>query len=138
MTYERSWLIWAVMALALASAQGQEVPTFSVSGDVLGASGDHTIHVAVWDATGFLKKPVQEIRFRPGESVHYKFVLKPGHWAITAYEDLNENGVLDVGLFGPKEPHAFWRPFRGQHKPHFDEVAAIVDHDISDANLILK
>ena len=138
MTSNNGWLIGAAVAFVLVSAQGQEVTRFSVSGEVLGASGHHTIHIALWDVTGFLKTPVEEIRIRPGESLHYKLFLKPGVWAISAYEDLNENGVLDVGIFGPREPHGFWRPFRGRHKPRFDEVAAMVDYDISDANLVLK
>jgi hypothetical protein len=39
---------------------------------------------------------------------------------------------------GPKEPNGFWRAFTGHHKPRFEEVAAIVDRDVSDANIALK
>jgi hypothetical protein len=57
---------------------------------------------------------------------------------VSAYEDRNENGVLDMGLFGPKEPSGFWRPFAGWHKPHFDEVVVQVDRNIADADVTLK
>ena len=70
----------------------------------------------------------------PGRVPRFEFVVEQGRWVVSAYEDLNENGALDMGLFGPKEPSGLWRPFRGWHRPHFDEVASAVDRDIRDAN----
>src|SRR5205807_5889173 len=52
-----------------------------------------------------------------------------GRWALSAFEDRNGNGVLDTGLFGPKEPSGFWHPFTGHHKPRFEEVAFVIDQD---------
>jgi len=68
----------------------------------------------------------------------FRFDLPPGSWAVSAYEDKNDNGVLDMGLFGPKEPSGFWRPFSGWHKPKFDEVAASITRDTRDADVTLK
>jgi uncharacterized protein (DUF2141 family) len=64
--------------------------------------------------------------------------VRRGRWAISAFEDRNENGVLDMGLFGPKEPNGFCRPFHGRHQPHFDEVAISIDKDFTGANIVLK
>jgi hypothetical protein len=36
------------------------------------------------------------------------------------------------------ESTRFRRPFRGWHKPQFGEVAILVDHDVTDANIVLK
>jgi uncharacterized protein (DUF2141 family) len=110
----------------------------TIAGQVSGPPREHTVYVALWDAAGFLKTPVQQIRIAPGAALTFQFKAAPGRWAVSAYEDRNENGVLDMGLFGPKEPSGFWRAFSGWHKPRFDEVASTVERDVADANLQLK
>jgi uncharacterized protein (DUF2141 family) len=126
------------LGLMLTATQAQEPTRVSISGEITGVSGAHTIRVAIWNEGGFLQKPVQDVRLDAGRATRYTFVVPIGRWAISAYEDRNEDGVLDMGLFGPKEPNGFWRPFRSRHKPHFDEVAMLVDHDIADANIVLR
>jgi uncharacterized protein (DUF2141 family) len=96
------------------------------------------VRVALWDADGFLRKPTQDLRFDAGTTPRFHFTARPGRWAVSAYEDRNENGVLDMGVFGPKEPSGFWRPFNGWHKPRFDEVASTVDRDVANADVSLK
>jgi uncharacterized protein (DUF2141 family) len=39
--------------------------------------------------------------------------LKPGKYAIRAFQDLNGNGKFDIGIFGPKEPYGFSNNVRG-------------------------
>ena len=56
---------------------------------------------------------------------------------MSAFEDLNDNGILDMGFFGPKEPSGFWRPFHAKRKPRFDDVASQIDHAISNADVKL-
>lgn len=113
------------------------VVTCRVSGTVTGGSGKHTIHVALWDAAGFLAKPMREIRIEPGTPADFHFDVPAGRWALSAYEDENGNGKLDMGLFGPKEPSGFWRPFHGWHKPRFDEVAEEIDQNTTGADIRL-
>lgn len=44
--------------------------------------------------------------------------LKPGVYALSAYQDENDNQALDRGLFGiPKEPYGFSRNARGDKGP---------------------
>ncbi len=112
--------------------------TFRLSGHVIGGSGKHYLHVALWDRAGFLDQPVREIVVHPGEQAEFRFEVPRGRWALSAYDDLNDNGKLDMGAFGPKEPNGFWRAFHGWHKPHFDEVAIEVDRDILDADIHLS
>ena len=132
---KRSWIaIWATAA----AVHAQEVRTVTISGEVHGASHTHTVYVALWAERGFLAQPIQEIRIEPGHDARFRFAVAPGRWAISAYEDRNENGLLDMGLFGPKEPSGFWRPFRGKHKPHFDEVVVAVDRDCADVVVALR
>ena len=124
----------AVAGLVLIAAS--PAPTVAITGRVLGASGAHPVYVALWDAAGFQSKPVQQIRL--GADGSFRFEVAPGRWAVSAFEDVNENGVLDMGLFGPKEPAAFWRPYHAYRKPRFEDVAMQVDGTLSDANISLR
>jgi len=128
---------WVFVGSGIAS-KADSLANVSVSGTVIGASGVHTIHVALWDSTGFMRQPVQEVQLRPGAGCSFGFSMAPGRWAISAFEDINENGACDMGLLGPKEPSGFLRPFHAWHKPRFDEVAAQIDHDISNADVKLR
>jgi uncharacterized protein (DUF2141 family) len=135
--FRRKWSWLAIWATA-AGVYAQEVRTVTIAGEVRGATQTHTVHVALWAERGFLAQPVQEICIEAGHDTHFRFAVAPGRWAISAYEDRNENGLLDMGLFGPKEPSGFWRPFRGKHRPHFDEVAVAVDRDSADIVVTLR
>jgi uncharacterized protein (DUF2141 family) len=126
------------MLLLVSVSRAEPQMSVTISGRISGTSGLHTVHVALWDVKGFLRKPVQEVQLTGQTTPRFQFILRPGQWAVSAYEDRNENGILDMGLFGPKEPSGFWRPFHGWHKPRFEEVASDVDRDISDANVALN
>jgi uncharacterized protein (DUF2141 family) len=127
----------AAIWLALSPAGGEE-PGVTIAGRIPGSPRAHTVRVALWDANGFLKTPARETRIAAGAELRFQFTARPGRWAISAYEDRNENGVLDMGPFGPKEPTGFWRAFAGWHKPRFDEVASTVEHDVFNADVLLK
>jgi uncharacterized protein (DUF2141 family) len=124
--------------IALGPPGWAEPATVALSGRVRGASGTHAVHVALWRREGFLDHPAQEKRFAPGAAPEFRFDVPPGSWALSAFEDQNDNGVLDMGHFGPKEPSGFWRPFTGWHRPKFDEVAASVGRDTPGADITLK
>jgi uncharacterized protein (DUF2141 family) len=128
----------ALLAVPLASAHGEPARAIAIAGHIVGAPRAHSVEVALWDAEGFLKHPVKTVRFAAGHEARYTFTVPPGRWALSAYEDRNENGVLDLGLFGPKEPSGFWRPFGGWHKPRFDEVAVQVERDVTSADITLE
>jgi uncharacterized protein (DUF2141 family) len=128
---------FALFAARIGAAAAAE--TFKVAGRVLGASEKNAVYVKLWQADGFLTKPVREIKIEPGAEPVFHFEVIKGRWAVSAYEDRNSNGKLDMWWFGPpKEPSGFWRPFNGHHKPRFDEVASPVDKDILDADITLK
>jgi Uncharacterized protein conserved in bacteria (DUF2141) len=135
------WLSVALIAVSTAMSTASPLPpgsiAISLSGRVIGGSGKHVILVALWDASGFLKRPVQQIRIEPQTDPHFQFQIPPGRWAVSAFEDENDNGILDMGFFGPKEPAGFWRPFHGWRKPHFDDVAVLIDQSTTDADIVL-
>ena len=132
------WIVAGVVALLVARTAVAAPQTFKLSGRVLRSSGKSVVYVALWQADGFLKRPVQQVRFEPGEPPLFQFEVPAGRWAVSAFEDRNGNGILDMGLFGPKEPSGFWRAFTGWHKPRFDEVASIIERDTPNADITLK
>jgi uncharacterized protein (DUF2141 family) len=113
--------------------------TFKLSGRVMGASGKSVIYVALWQADGFLVRPAQTRRIAIGEEAVFHFELPArGRWAISAFEDRNGNGTLDMGTFGPEEPSGFWRPFSAPRRPEFGDVDTLINRDIANANVTLK
>jgi uncharacterized protein (DUF2141 family) len=133
-----SWK-WLVVGLLVSPTSALAEPSsVTLSGHVLGASGKYTVYVALWRRDGFLQRPAEGVRIEPHAPPSFGFKVSPGRWALSAFEDKNGNGVLDMGLFGPKEPAGFWRPFTAWHKPSFDDVATLVEHDVSNANVTLR
>jgi len=128
----------ACACLMLAQSGKTATESFAVTGRIVGASDKNTVYVTLWQADGFLDHPVQRVIIAPGKPLVFKFEVAKGRWAISAFEDRNGNGVLDIGALGPKEPNGFWRSFDGRRKPKFDDVASRIDKDISDADIVLK
>jgi uncharacterized protein (DUF2141 family) len=134
----RDFLAALMLLLFSAAARAQPPAAVVIEGRVVGASGAHVVHVALWTADNFLATPTKELNFQRGAVLHFRFDVPPGRWAVSAYEDRNDNGTLDVGMFGPKEPNGFWRPFKAWRKPRFDDVALRVDTDLSGALVTLR
>jgi len=58
-------------------------------------------------------------------------------YAIRAFQDVDGNGRLSLGLFGPTEPWCLSWQGKGRHfPPHFDDIAFRVDSD-TDVHLAL-
>ena len=127
----------AVVLLAVPWLIAAAPSTVRVSGQIRGGSGRHEIQIALWNEAGFLGQPVQKARVEPGARAGFQFDVLPGRWAVSAFEDVNGNGILDQGVLGPKEPAGFWRAFHGWRKPRFDDVATQVDRDIANADIDL-
>ena len=132
--------VWiAACMLASTISGGQEASrTFQLSGRVFGASAKNPVYVALWNEDGFLTKPIEQVRIETNAERSFHFKVHAGRWALSAFEDRNGNGILDMGLFGPHEPSGFWRAFAAHHKPRFDEVASVVERDTPNADIVLK
>jgi uncharacterized protein (DUF2141 family) len=128
----------AWLALHTVELPAQDTATVTISGIVRGASGKHTLYVAIWSDSGFLSNPMRQVRIEAGREARFEFVVPRGRWAISAFEDRNEDGVLNIGWLGPREPNGFWRAFHGHHKPRFNEVANAVAGDIANADIDLR
>ena|ERR1022692_2802466 len=126
------------LAIVAASAAQAEPARVTISGRVDGTSGKSPVYIALWQSDGFLERPVRQVRVESGNVPAFSFAVAPGRWAVSAFEDRNQNGVLDMGLFGPKEPTGFWHPFTAWRKPKFEDVAVLMSRDVRDANISLK
>jgi len=133
------WVAVLLLFLPNIVTAGQDTTRkLEISGHILGATGRYPIYIALWQSDNFLKTPVRQIRIEPGAQPVFQFTVSAGRWAVSAYEDKNTNGRLDMGMFGPKEPSGFWRRFTGWHKPRFDEVAVSLTESVGNADIELK
>ena len=124
--------------LWLASVASAAPAPVRLSGRVIGASGKYAVYIALWHSDGFLTRPVDQVCLKPGTTMKFNFEVAPGHLALSAFEDRNGNGQLDMGVFGPREPSGFWRPFSAWRKPRFDDVRALVARDTLNADITLR
>jgi len=135
---KRSLALLGLASAILAGARPADPPTVTLAGRVSGGSGRHTVVVALWREQDFLRRPVAIARIAAGDELSFAFQVDRGRWALGAFEDVNENGRLDVGRLGPREPTGMWRPFRAWRHPRFDDVAAHVQRDTPDADIRLR
>lgn len=91
--------------------------------------------------------PVAMLAVKIGEkemeqkSAFFKFMnIPPGTYAIQGFQDVNGNGILDEGSFGPKEPWgASSLVKRPQFRPpRFEEVKFELKQDITDMTIYIK
>jgi len=92
------------------------------------AAGKGKVNVAVCDKERFLKQ-CSYSGSAPAKTAETSVTVKdvpPGHWAVLAYQDENENNALDRSFIGvPKENYGFSRDARGKFGPPGFEDAAI-------------
>lgn len=90
--------------------------------------------VAVYNNEGdFMKKhyDVKKAKITGKEVVVVFENVKPGEYAVTLFQDLNENLKLDTNLIGmPKEPYGFSNNVMGNMgPPSFEQAKVKVDED---------
>ena len=92
--------------------------------------GKGTVMVAIWnDEKTFLKQPyLSQSQKADSSTLDFSFVLPDGEYAISLYQDINDNKKLDVGIFNiPKEPIGFGNNFRPRFSaPNFKDCAISV------------
>jgi uncharacterized protein (DUF2141 family) len=114
-----------------------------VSGLVRGCSGEFQVIVRLHDAKSFGDdKEIGRIAFEPlavrGGGVLFAFQVPPGEYAISAFEDRNDNGRPDRGWFGLAEPIGYHRPAPVLWTPFFHNVKFSVDRAVSGIDLRLR
>jgi uncharacterized protein (DUF2141 family) len=89
--------------------------------------GKGSVVAEIWnDEKLFLKKPflVKSLK-ADHETLKFSFELPVGEYAISVYQDINDNKKLDLGMFHiPKEPVGFGNNFRPKFSaPPYKECA---------------
>lgn len=81
------------------------------------------------DKSDWLKSPFQKISLSTGDSSgEVSFEVPYGKYAISIYQDINENGKLDQNFLGiPKEPIGFGNNHKPLGKPDFE--SALIEHN---------
>ncbi|GHV56907.1 hypothetical protein FACS1894182_04480 [Bacteroidia bacterium] len=89
--------------------------------------------VALYDKDNFRKKPVSAQLVKvEAETVVVVFENIPaGEYAVSLFQDENDNGKLDTGLFGiPTEKYGFSNNAKGQYgPPSYNDCRFIIEED---------
>lgn len=87
--------------------------------------GKGSIVVEIYDnENDFFKKPIATKNAKADkDSLNFIFNIPEGIYAVAIYQDLNDNKILDKGIFNiPKEPYGLSNNFRPHFSaPHFDD-----------------
>ncbi len=90
------------------------------------------ILVAVYDKDNFFKKPSYLGYAKvDGETINVIIDnVKPGEYAISLFQDENENNKLDMGSFGPTEKYGFSNNAKGMMgPPKYDDCKFTIEED---------
>ena len=115
----------------------------TVSGSITGCSTKHSVHVMIYEESGFNDgmNHSQEAIIEPTKSdscsVPFSFNKPTGSYALSSFEDKNNNGKLDFFFFIPKEPAGFYK-FSGMGAPKFENMKIDVNGDINDIEIVLQ
>ena len=89
--------------------------------------GKGNVVAAIWkDENSFFKTPLTSRSLKADkQALEFSFELPEGEYAISVYQDINENNKLDLGIFNiPKEPVGFGNNFRPKFSaPKFRDCA---------------
>lgn len=65
--------------------------------------------------------------------------IKAGNYGIRCFQDVNDNGTLDRGMFGPSEPWGMsWNTKKPSVWPRYEEISFQVDADLRPIDIKLK
>ena len=122
-------LLFTVVLILAAATQspGQQPMDIQVK-DIEMGSGEVVIEVYN-SKSDWLQKPFREVKLSPENKLQtVTFDLPYGNYAISIYQDSNENGELDRNFIGiPKEPIAFGNNHRPFGEPDFESSTITFD-----------
>lgn len=137
MSYLNSGLLTVMLLVSMSVANET---TCSVGADVYFKKSG-TLHVYLVDKNAFKRKGFGIMEFthkispqdRAKGKLHFQFEgVTKGEYGIRCYIDTNNNGKLDVGTWGPKEPWGMsWANKKPMGKPQFKHIRFKVSSDIT-------
>lgn len=65
--------------------------------------------------------------------------IAPGYYGVRCFIDKNNNGKVDRGPFGPKEPWGMsWNTSRKKMIPSFDQIKFLIEDDFDFPKIIIE
>ena len=120
---------------------------WTVSGTV-NVTEPGTVYLSLLTEDGFKNhyRAYQRIALEIGEedakagSISFEFTDVPsGDYSFSAFLDRNENGKLDMGMLGPKEPWGNYRCARPRMRgPKWEEIVFTVNGNTSDIIIAIE
>ncbi|MDR2926843.1 MAG: DUF2141 domain-containing protein [Cytophagaceae bacterium] len=88
--------------------------------------------IAVYDEANYMKQPLYGTvaKVDTQEVTAVIDSVSAGCYAVVIFHDINDNGKLDMGAFGPTEPYGYSNNAKGQYgPPSFADCAIKVEDD---------
>lgn len=122
-------LLFTAVFILVATTQslGQQQMDLQIS-NIKKGSGEVVIELYDKESE-WLEKPFREVKLSPGDELQtVSFDIPHGNYAISMYQDTNENEELDRNFIGiPKEPVAFGNNHRPFGEPDFESSSVTFD-----------
>lgn len=117
---------------------------FSLSGTLTNIIPGKSVYIAMYSSSDNFDKLLfykklrylkEQVKF---DTLCYSFSgVEKGEYIIAVYQDLNDDGKLNMGLLGPSEPYRVFKP-NYIFKPHFSKCKFLITSNIDNLNIKLK
>ena len=94
--------------------------SYTVSGIITNYKPGKSLYFALYasekdfDQRNFYRKTWFRGDQLPPDTIHYRFTdVAPGEYIIAGYQDMNDDGKLNMWIFGPREPYRIYLPNYG-------------------------
>lgn len=135
-------MIIGIQKTAAQQQGGSPEGGFTVCGTITNYDANKPIYMAIYSSESRFKarKHDATLRFMPDamppDSLPYCFSDIPsGRYMIVAFQDLDENGSITMGLFGPVEPYRVYRVHNTFFGPDYNHGSFEVVGNLAQANL---
>lgn len=138
------FIFFAAASINMVPIHSEPLQDFvSISGVITHFNPAASIYIALFSNDNNFNKGVfyKTLRFPrenlPADSQRFSFTgVKPGTYLMAFYQDLNNDQVLNKGLFGrPTEPYRLYRPFSGIFAPKFSDCAFSAKTNLTNVNI---
>lgn len=133
------------LILTTISYSQQPDTTFSVSGLITNVEKGKAVFIALFSNQKDFKKHIayKKQGFKrvdvSGNPIHYVFDnVESGEYIIVAFQDINGDKKINIGIFGPKEPCEIFKPKKSLFRPKFEKCKFCINTNIGNANIVLK
>jgi uncharacterized protein (DUF2141 family) len=144
-------MTWSIFFLILCfsglSAQcGRTADTaFSIAGTITQFRPGKTVYLGIFDSEDhfksktFCRKTFFKGACLDADTLRFTFdQLQPGEYVIAGYQDINGDGVMNMGPFGPTEPYHIYLPKYGIFGPKFKSCKFRLEKNLDSINIVFK